>query len=135
MTRLRHVGVAPAQTDPAPTPQDAATLHAVLKEVWDGHLYLDFDWYGWHERARTVLGIPASVVIAQEIARPADTWHEDIGEVLWWRFPVSEAPYVGSPLADDWIEDHYTHWTPLRVPLAPATAEQWTEPSGIWKEP
>lgn len=25
-------------------------------------------------------------------------WHEDIGDVLWWRSQVSEAPYVGSPL-------------------------------------
>lgn len=32
------------------------------------------------------------------IARPAEEWHEDIGDVLWWIFPVKEPPYVGSPL-------------------------------------
>jgi hypothetical protein len=77
MTRLRHVGVAPAQTDPAPTPQDAAALHVVLKEVWDGHLHLDFDWYGWHERARTALGIPVSAVTEVVVwTEPSGIWKE-----------------------------------------------------------
>lgn len=30
--------------------------------------------------------------------RPFCDWHEDCGEVLWWRMPINEAPYVGSPL-------------------------------------
>lgn len=30
--------------------------------------------------------------------RPFCDWHEDHGPVLWWRIPISEAPYVGSPL-------------------------------------
>lgn len=30
--------------------------------------------------------------------RPLAEWHEDMGDVLWWKFPISEAPYVGSPL-------------------------------------
>lgn len=25
-------------------------------------------------------------------------WSEDDGNVLWWRLPVSEPPYVGTPL-------------------------------------
>lgn len=29
---------------------------------------------------------------------PFSKWTEDHGSVLWWRFPVSEPPYVGSPL-------------------------------------
>lgn len=29
------------------------------------------------------------------VARPADDWHEDMGDVLWWPYPVDEAPYVG----------------------------------------
>ena len=43
---------------------------------------------------------------------PVDKWHEDDGDVLWWRFPVVEAPYVGTPLDDD-FPDYVTHWTPL----------------------
>ena len=71
-------------------------------------------------------------------ARPLSEWHEDIGPVLWWRFPVVEPPYVGTPLdrgrmvsvqiagADEpflratlevggWLGVH-THWTPLPDP-------------------
>jgi hypothetical protein len=35
------------------------------------------------------------------VARPADEWHEDMGDVVWWYFKdgkVQEAPYIGSPL-------------------------------------
>lgn len=31
-------------------------------------------------------------------ARPISEYHEDMGPVLWWRFPIDEPPYVGSPL-------------------------------------
>jgi hypothetical protein len=30
--------------------------------------------------------------------RSREEWHEDYGDVLWWTFPLTEAPYVGSPL-------------------------------------
>lgn len=30
--------------------------------------------------------------------RPYHEWHEDIGPVVWWMWPIEEAPYVGSPL-------------------------------------
>ena len=82
-----------------------------------------------------------------EIARPLDEWHEDIGPVMWWKFPLVEAPYVGSPLdcgqtvevvtryyegAGEVVEKllrysvggwpgYHTHWTPLPpAPEAPA---------------
>lgn len=32
------------------------------------------------------------------IARPISEYHEDMGDVLWWRFPIVEPPYVGDPL-------------------------------------
>lgn len=51
-------------------------------------------------------------------ARPLDQWHEDDGPVLWWSFPIEEAPYVGTPLDSDW-PGYHTHWTPLVVPLVP----------------
>lgn len=31
-------------------------------------------------------------------AYPFEDWHEDYRDVLWWRLPVCEPPYVGSPL-------------------------------------
>jgi hypothetical protein len=45
--------------------------------------------------------------------RSASEWHDDFGDVLWWRLPIQEAPYVGSPLECGWFADFYTHWTPL----------------------
>lgn len=73
-------------------------------------------------------------------ARPLSEWHEDIGPVLWWWFPVREPPYVGTPLdrgyyvqvqmtGRGWVETvgrnvggwpgYHTHWTPLIVPKEP----------------
>lgn len=55
--------------------------------------------------------------------RPRSEWHEDYGDVLWWRFPVVEAPYVGSPLCETWaeheLEGFYTHWSPIPIPAKP----------------
>lgn len=31
-------------------------------------------------------------------SRPISEYHEDMGDVLWWKFPIVEPPYVGSPL-------------------------------------
>jgi hypothetical protein len=49
---------------------------------------------------------------------PVAEWNEDDGDVLWWRLPVKESPYVGSPLWDDWVPGYYTHFTRLQVPAA-----------------
>jgi hypothetical protein len=55
----------------------------------------------------------------QPVARRLIEWREATGEVLWWRFPVEEAPYVGSPLCHGW-PGYHTHWTPLPpVPREP----------------
>lgn len=29
--------------------------------------------------------------------RPIEEYHEDMGTVLWWKFPITEPPYVGTP--------------------------------------
>lgn len=58
------------------------------------------------------------VVPRQDIARPLEEWHEDYGDVLWWKFPIEEPPYVGSPLDEDWTGYH-THWTPIVCPEPP----------------
>lgn len=49
---------------------------------------------------------------------PRTEWHEKHGAVLWWRFPISEPPYVGTPLDDD-FPDYVTHWTVMPVPSEP----------------
>lgn len=53
------------------------------------------------------------------MARPLSDWHEDDGFVTWWKFPVNEPSYIGSPLCSDW-PGYHTHWTPH--PEIPANA-------------
>jgi len=72
-------------------------------------------------------------------ARPISEWAEEDGTVLWWTFPLCEAPYVGSPLdlghtvevsvdsfrvsktmrinVGGW-PGYHTHWTPIESPEA-----------------
>ena len=71
-------------------------------------------------------------------AHPISEYHEDMGPVLWWKFPIDEPPYLGGPadlgqvvevsvrafgvdklmrcLIGGWPSYH-THWTP--IPSAP----------------
>ncbi|MNW45555.1 hypothetical protein D3C74_228220 [compost metagenome] len=51
-----------------------------------------------------------------EVPRPIDEWGEDYGDVLWWKFPIEEPPYCGTPLDADW-PDYHTHWTPINMPV------------------
>lgn len=30
--------------------------------------------------------------------RPFHEWHEDHGDVIWWLWPIEEAPWIGTPL-------------------------------------
>ena len=48
---------------------------------------------------------------------PAEEWHEDDGDVIWWKFPIEEPPYLGSPLDEKFIFDYYTHFTRFLIPL------------------
>ena len=66
------------------------------------------------------LGIAKSVLTKLEepqkvIAQLSEKWHEDIGPVLWWDFPVEEPPYCGTPLDDDFPK-YKTHFTELHIP-------------------
>ena len=61
-------------------------------------------------------------VTVQECARSLEEWHEDYGDVLWWKFPIEEPPYAGSPLDEKW-DGYYTHWTPIVVPEPPKEVE------------
>lgn len=45
--------------------------------------------------------------------QPINEYHDDDKVVLWWKFPVEEPPYVGTPSDADWVENYYTHWTKL----------------------
>lgn len=70
----------------------------------------------------TMTANSTSTVRAQQwdspVVRPLDEWCHDDGDVLWWRFPVSEPPYVGTP-GDDDFPSYVTHWTRIVVPGSP----------------
>jgi hypothetical protein len=75
------------------------------------------------------------------VARSFSEWTEEDGDVLWWKFPITEAPWVGSPLSrghtvEVWTQDsheprmvargevgawpgYHTHWTIIEKPLTP----------------
>jgi hypothetical protein len=58
------------------------------------------------------------------VAEPKDTWHEDDGPVTWWKFPVEEPSWIGTPKDDDW-PGYHTHWTPHpEIPAQNADAVQ-----------
>lgn len=59
-----------------------------------------------------ILRAKASAFDAWTTPRPRAEWSEDDGPVLWWQLPVSEPPYAGTPL-DDEFPDYETHWTPI----------------------
>jgi hypothetical protein len=61
---------------------------------------------------------PAAPVPAEGKARPGEEYHEDMGDMLWWRFPIDEPPYAGSPLNTDW-PGYHTHFTPIPIPTPP----------------
>ena len=75
------------------------------------------------------LGIAKSVLTKLEepqkvIAHLAEKWHEDIGPVLWWDFPVEEPPYCGTPLDDDFPK-YKTHFTELHIPDEVEEEPKW----------
>jgi len=51
-----------------------------------------------------------------------DEWNEGFGDVLWWKFPIEEPPYVGTPLDLSW-PDYHTYWTPITIPDQPKQYE------------
>ena len=48
--------------------------------------------------------------------KPFHLYHEDMGPKLWWRFPIEEPPFVGTPLDTDW-PGHHTHFTAIIKPM------------------
>lgn len=65
--------------------------------------------------------------------RPLESWHEDFGSALFWKFPIEEPPYCGSPLDSDYPGDEFfTHWTPIVIPNEPKQHKRvWTGPGEL----
>ena len=59
------------------------------------------------------------------VAIPGEKYHEDMGPVTWWRLPVDEPPWVGTPNDSDW-PGYHTHFTP--APTNPLNAHALPTP-------
>lgn len=46
----------------------------------------------------------------------AEKWHVDDGNVIWWKLPINEPPYVGTPLDCEFTPNYYSHFTRLIEP-------------------
>lgn len=87
-------------------------------------------------------------MIAELTPRPLSEWTEEDGDVLWWQFPVVEAPYCGTPndcgmtvemrhyvMVDGKREiktvrtdvggwpGYHTHWTRIIIPEQPLPSD------------
>ena len=85
---------------------------AATAEAWDWVSDVYYD----HGDTPTVL------IAAPKYARHIDEYHEDMGPVLWWRDPIEEPPYVGTP-HDDCFDETYEWWTPIDIPDMPEKNE------------
>lgn len=81
----------------------------------------------WSEMYRRVLNLEEIAIRETLIGlgwtppvdpNPLADYHEDLGPVLWWKFPIDEPPYSGTPLDSDW-PGYHTHWTPIVCPKEP----------------
>ena len=71
---------------------------------------------GYNDASDDIIGIVNQLdEPTKVIAHLAEKWHEDIGPVLWWDFPVEEPPYCGTPLDDD-FPNYKTHFTMIDMP-------------------
>ena len=100
---------------------DRASLSRV---VWGMSVLLDPRNQCVDPKADTIEHHPdVAAALGAKTVKPLSAWHEDIGNVLWWAFPVNEPPWCGHPGESDW-PGYHTHWTPLLVPKAPAAVAE-----------
>ena len=80
---------------------------------------------GYNDASDDIIGIVNQLdEPTKVIAHLAEKWHEDIGPVLWWDFPVEEPPYCGTPLDDDFPK-YKTHFTELHIPDEVEEEQKW----------
>ena len=82
-------------------------------------LFYEDEWL--HENAEISLTEPQAEKVE---ARLAEHWNEDIGDVLWWNFPVEEPPYCGTPL-DEHFPKYKTHFSVIDMPNENEKPKRW----------
>lgn len=84
-----------------------------MLEYFDGHKLAT-----WAPLASIIMRERNAAVGDLRTPSPFCDWHEDRGDVLWWRIPVCEPPFVGNPLDSAWDgatcgDERNLWWTPL----------------------
>lgn len=77
-------------------------------------------WASWTDEQQAAMKLALKALFMQRNVTepiPIEKWHEDDGNVIWWRLPINEPPYVGTPLDSEFIRNYYTHFTILIEPL------------------
>lgn len=128
--RVERMAHALAMADRDYYPADAVQAAAMWAEHWRWYLNgrgkggsADISNHArWERMARAALAqIDARATATEQrlriltVARPLAEYQSELGDVLWWQFPVNQRPYVGSPLDSRWPRRH-THWTMLPTP-------------------
>lgn len=68
-----------------------------------------------------------------ETLHPLSEYHEDMGDVLWWKVPITEAPWVGSPnCLGHTVQIEVTSLTNERVKFQPRRSSKHTFDVGGW---
>ncbi|MDU2057687.1 MAG: hypothetical protein E6719_00025 [Dermabacter sp.] len=75
-------------------------------------------WFWTHKVLCDYEDTPAVLIAVPKYARHIDEWHEVDGPVLWWRDPIEEPPYVGTPDDAD-FDETYKWWSPIDTPEIP----------------
>ena len=75
-------------------------------------------WFWTHKVSCDYEDTPAVLIAVPKYARHIDEWHEEDGSVLWWRDPITEPPYVGTPDYED-FDETYKWWSPIDTPEIP----------------
>lgn len=148
---LENAGVAPVEL----TEERVADLADEARREWRSISAGGKPWNAVVRRIAAAIGVAAAkpTQSIQVVARPLSEWHEDMGDVLWWKFPVEEAPWVGTPIDEGQAVDleikdyvrtyayrrkfggwpgYHTHFTPLPpMPAEPIVAPDPAVEAGL----
>ncbi|MCU7356717.1 hypothetical protein N7O58_03350 [Enterococcus dispar] len=98
---------------------------------------------GWSANESKAIAFNIAINTLEQIDEPqaekveahlAEHWHEDIGDVLWWNFPVEEPPYCGTPL-DEHFPKYKTHFSVIDMPNEIEKPKRWVVRQGgseVW---
>lgn len=88
---------------------------------------------GWSANESKAIAFNIAISTLQQIDEPqadkveahlAEHWNEDVGDVLWWNFPVEEPPYCGTPL-DEHFPKYKTHFSTIDMPTEIEKPKRW----------